>query len=146
MRDRFRFLSTPAGAAVTGIASGFVMVLAAFLPWFASNLAATTPLSESGWNATAIAKGALALGAIWLILSALVLADQFDAVRLDPRTTEAMGWLVVLCALLAGALVAFRLIRPPEPADLLTRDYGLLVAIIAAVVGIVAGVAQAARR
>lgn len=134
------------GAAVTGIVSGLVMVLAAFLPWFASNLAATTPLSESGWNATAVAKGAVGLGVIWVILSGLVLADQFDAVRLDPRTAEALGWLVVLCALLAAGLVAFRLFRPPEPADLLTRDYGLLVALIAAAVGMVAGFAQAARR
>ena len=134
------------GAAVTGVVSGIVMVVAAFLPWFASNLAATTPLSENGWNATAVAKGAVGLGVIWIVLSGLVLADQFDAVRLDPRTAEALGWLVVLCALLAAGLVAFRLFRPPEPADLLTRDYGLLVALIAAAAGMVAGFAQAARR
>lgn len=147
MRRRSRLLPSPAGAAAVGAASGVLMLAAVFLPWYAANLG--PPASSgtaSGWEATAVAKGALALGVIWMLASALLLADHFDAYRVDARTAEAIGWLVAGCALLAGALVAYRLFRPPDPADFLSRDIGLFVGLVAAAIGVAAGLAQASRR
>jgi hypothetical protein len=43
-------------------------------------------------------------------------------------------------------LVAYRLLRPPEPADFLSRDIGLFLGLAAAAVGVAAGLAQASRR
>jgi hypothetical protein len=147
MRRRSRLLAIPAGPAVAGIASAALMLAAVFLPWYAANLG--PPASSgtaSGWDATAIAKGVLGLGVIWLLLSALLLADHLDAYRIDPRTAETLGWLIAGCALLAGVLVAYRLLRPPEPADFLSRDIGLFLGLAAAAVGVAAGLAQASRR
>ena len=147
MRRRAKLLATPAGPAIGGIASAALMIVAVFLPWFASNLGEpTSPGSVSGWSSTAIAKGVLGLAVLWMLASALLLADEFDMYRVDARTAEALGWFVTGCAVLAGALVLFRLLRPPEPADFLSRDFGLFVGIVAAVGGIMAGFAQSTRR
>ncbi len=146
MRRRFRPLATP-GPAVAGIVSGLLLAVAVFLPWYAANLGEpASPESASGWTATAVAKGALVLGILWALASALLLADYFDAYRIDSRTAEALGWLVAGSALMAGGLVAFRLLKPPEPADFLTRDFGLFVSLAAAALGVAAGFAQATRR
>jgi hypothetical protein len=147
MRRRSRLLAIPAGPAIAGIASAALMLASVFLPWYAANLG--PPASSgtaSGWDATAIAKGVLGLGVIWLLMSALLLADHVDVYRVDARTAEALGWLIAGCALLAGALVAYRLFRPPEPADFLSRDIGLFLALAAAAAGVSAGLAQASRR
>ena len=147
MRRRSRLLAIPAGPAVAGLVSGALILISVFLPWYAANLG--PPASSgtaSGWDATAIAKGVLGLGVIWLLMSGLLLADHLDAYRVDSRTAEALGWLIAGCALLAGALVAYRLLRPPEPADFLSRDFGLFLALVAAAIGVSAGLAQASRR
>ena len=147
MRRRSPLLSFPAGPAAVGVASGALMLLAVFLPWYAANLG--PPASSgtaSGWDATAVAKGALVLGIIWMLASGLLLADHLDTYRVDPRTAEALGWLVAGCAMLAGALVSYRLFRPPDPADFLSRDFGLFVGLVAAAIGVTAGLAQASRR
>jgi hypothetical protein len=143
MRRRAKLLATPAGPALGGIASGVLMIVAVFLPWFASNLGAPTSSgSVSGWSSTSVAKGVLVLAVLWMLASGLLLADEFDVFRVDSRTAEALGWFVTGCAFLAGALVMFRLLRPPEPADFLTRDFGLFIAIVAAVGGIMSGIAR----
>ena len=147
MEQRDRLLNTAAGPALIGVISGMILVVAVFLPWYATNLGEpATPGTANGWEATAVAKGAFGLAVLWVLASALILADHSDMYRIDSRTAEALGWLVAGCALLAGGLVAFRLFQPPEPADFLTRDFGLFVAIAAAAVGVAAGFAQAARR
>jgi hypothetical protein len=147
MQHRFRPLANPAGPALFGVVSGLMLVISVFLPWYAANLGEpASPLSTSGWSATAVAKGALILGVVWMLASALRLADHFDVYRIDSRTAEALGWLVVGAALVAGCLVAFRLVQPPEPADFLTRDIGLFVSLLAAGLGVTAGFAQASHR
>lgn len=147
MQRRFRPLATPAGPAVAGIASGVVLAIAVFLPWYAANLGEPASAeSASGWSATAVAKGVLVLAILWTLASALLLADYLDAHRLDSRTAEALGWLVAGTALIAGGLVTYRLLQPPEPADFLTRDFGLFISLAAAAVGVAAGVAHASRR
>lgn len=140
-------MTAPAGPAVVAAASGVLMAVSVFLPWFATNLGEPTSVgTASGWASTAVAKGVLGLAIIWILAAGLLLADRFDAYRIDRRTAEALGWLIAGCAMFAGALVAFRLLRPPEPADLLSRDFGLFIALAAAAIGTAAGFAQAARR
>ena len=147
MRRRFQPLTTPAGPAVAGIVSGVLLAVAVFLPWYAANLGEPTSAeSASGWTATAVAKGALVLAILWTLASVLLLADYLDAHRIDSRTAEALGWLVTGSALVAGGLVAYRLFQPPEPADFLTRDFGLFISLAAAAMGVAAGVAQASQR
>jgi hypothetical protein len=147
MRHRFRPLTNPAGPAVVGIVSGLLLAVAVFLPWYSTNLGApASPESASGWAGTAIAKGVLVLGIVWALASALLLADHLDAYRIDSRTAEALGWLVAGTALVAAGLVVFRLFQPPEPADFLTRDFGLFLSLVAAALGVAAGFAQAAQR
>ena len=147
MQRRFHPLTSPGGPAVVGIASGLLLAVAVFLPWYSTNLGApASPGSASGWAWTAVAKGALILGIVWALASALLLADHLDRYRIDSRTAEALGWLVTGAALLAAGLVAFRLFKPPEPADFLTRDFGLFLSLVAAALGVAAGFAQSARR
>ena len=147
MQRRFRPLASPAGPAVIGIVSGLLLAVAVFLPWYAANLGEPASAeSASGWTATAVAKGALILGILWALASVVLLADHLDAYRIDSRTAEALGWFVAGAALVAAGLVAFRLFRPPEPADFLTRDFGLFISIVAAALGVAAGFAQAAQR
>ena len=110
MQRRFQPLTSPGGPAVVGIASGLLLAVAVFLPWYSTNLGApASPGSASGWAWTAVAKGVLILGVVWALASALLLADHLDRYRIDSRTAEALGWLVTGAALLAAGLVAFRL-------------------------------------
>lgn len=147
MHRRRSPLATPLGPAAIGLGSGILLLVAVFLPWYAVNLGPATEIgSASGWEWTAVAKGALGLAVIWTLASALLLADRLDYYRVDERTAEALGWLVAGCATLACGLVLFRLFRPPQTADFLTRDFGLFVSLVAAAIGVVAGVAQASRR
>ena len=147
MQHRFRPLASTMGPAVIGVVSGLLLAVAVFLPWYSTNLGApASPQSASGWAWTAVAKGVLVLGLVWALASALLLADHLDTYRIDSRTAEALGWLVAGAALLAAGLVVFRLFQPPEPADFLTRDFGLFVSLVAAALGVAAGFAQAARR
>ncbi len=147
MQRPFRPLTSPAGPAIIGIVSGLLLAVAVFLPWYAANLGeVASPQSASGWTATTVARGALILGILWALASVVLLADYLDAYRVDSRTAEALGWFVTATALVAGGLVAFRLVQPPEPADFLTRDFGLFISLVAAALGVAAGFAQTAQR
>lgn len=119
-----------------------------FMPWYRTNLGAPTSAGQaSGWDASTAGKAVVALAAIWLIATVLSIADDFGSVRMDVRTVEGLGWLVALCGLLCTALVGLRLARPPGPEpDFLSRDYGLIVAFAACVIGVGAGVTMASRR
>lgn len=144
---RFRPLASAPGPAVLGLISGVCLVVSVFLPWYTANLTdPASPVSRSGWDTTSVAKGVVALGVIVALASALLLADYYDKYRIDSRTMESLGWLVAGGSLVAAGLVAFRLFKPPEPADFLTRDFGLFTALVAAAVGLAAGIAQATQR
>jgi hypothetical protein len=140
--------SNPASSSLVAAGAGVLLVVAVFLPWYRTNLGpVTVSRSASGWEWTSFARGALALGVVWTLCAAVVLADRLDLYRIDPRTAEGLGWLVVICALGAGGLTAFRLFRPPpEQAEFLTRDVGLFVCLGATIVGAGAGVAMATYR
>ena len=62
----------------------------------------------------------------------------------------ALKWLLVIAGIglfgSAGALVAYRMLVLPEPAEFLSRQFGLWVGLAAAAAGIVAGIGQLATR
>lgn len=144
-RPRRRSLPIPA---LIGAAGGILLLAAVFLPWYRTNLGAPTSAgTASGWEATGIGKAVVALAAIWLFAALLAVADDLGSVRVDAKTIEGLGYLVALCATLATGLVALRFARPPGPnPDFLSRDYGLVAAVAACAIGIVAGAIMAARR
>lgn len=118
------------------------------MPWYQTNLGTPATVGQaSGWAATSVGKALVALCVIWLLAAGLALVDEFGSVRVDVRTIEGLGYLVVVCALLAAALVAYRTARPPGAfPDFLSRDYGLLVSAAGCLLGIGAGTVLAARR
>lgn len=137
----------PIPALIGTIGAGLLLV-AAFLPWYRTNLGSpTSPGTASGWEATGIGKAVVAIGVIWLVAAGLAIADELGSVRVDAATVEGLGYLVALCALVAAGLVALRFARPPGAnPDFLSRDYGLVVAAAACAIGLAAGVTMASRR
>lgn len=134
--------------ALVAASAGLIALLSVFLPWYRTNLGEPATVGHaSGWEATGIGKAVVALAVIWVIAALFAASDDFGTIRLDVRTIEGLGYLVALCAVLAGVLVAYRIARPPGPApDFLSRDFGLVVAGLACIAGVVAGAAMAARR
>ncbi len=118
-------------------------IVAVFLPWYRPNLGGPLELdAATGWNATSIGKATAGIAVLWLGAAALSLVEQVSPGRLDRATLHLMGWLVTICALICTALATYRLLRPPPPADFLTRDYGLFITIAACVAGVGAGLAM----
>jgi hypothetical protein len=54
---------------------------------------------------------------------------------------RAFAWTCLVLTLVATTLVAWRLVRPPGPAEFLARDVGLFIAQAAAIVALVASIA-----
>lgn len=128
---------------ILAVVSAATLLVAVFLPWFRTNLGAPSePGSMSGWDASSVGRGALVVAVLWLMAAALALLEQVSPGRIDRATANLLGWLVILCAFVCTALVALRLLRPPYPAEFLSRDYGLFIAITAAVIGLGAGLAM----
>src|SRR5680860_940924 len=74
------------GAPAAGVIAGLALVLAVFMPWYATNVGPPfAPTSASGWDATAFARIALAMG--------LLIAGAAAAAVLDERR------LITLCLL-----------------------------------------------
>ncbi len=118
-------------------------ILAVFLPWYRPNLGGPLELDPAtGWSATSVGKAALFVAVIWLLAAGLSLMEQVSPGRLDRVTLNLMGWLVTVCALICTTLTTYRFLRPPPPADFLTRDFGLFLAIAASVAGVGAGLAM----
>lgn len=135
------------GAPAAGVLSGLLIVLAVFLPWYATNLgppfAAT---SASGWESTAFAKVALLMGIVVVAAAAAALLDERRIVTLDPRHLDILAWVVVGSAAIALLAVGYRLLFMPDPAEFLSRQIGLYLATAAAVGGILSGLGQVATR
>lgn len=137
-RARVRGL-TPVLAALGGVG----LVVGPFLPWYATDIGPPfEPEATSGWDATTLARAVVALGAI-IALTALVLAlDARGVVPLDAELARAAQWLLVASAAAAAALVAWRVVRLPEPSEFLAREIGLYVTAGAALLALVAAVAE----
>jgi hypothetical protein len=140
-------LTTPEAPPVLGVLAGAGMVVAVFLPWYAANIGATfSAESNSGWEATGIAKPVLVLGLTVALASLLLAADVRGVLPLDAGLATVLGVVVLVGSLAAGLLVGYRMLVLPEPAEFLSRQIGLWAGLAAAVVGIVAGIGQLATR
>lgn len=130
-----------------GVFAGLLLVLAVFLPWYATNLgppfAAT---SASGWDSTAFAKIALAMGVVLAVSAAAVVLDERRVVTLDGRTLDLLAWVVVGASAVALLAVGYRLLVMPDPAEFLSRQIGIFLAVAASVGGILSGLGQVALR
>lgn len=135
------------GAPYVGLLSGILVVVAAFLPWYATNLGPPfSPESVAGWEATNIAKASVAMGAVVAVASALAALEARGGVRLDSPVGDAIAWVVIGASALAAVLVGYRLLVMPEPAEFLSRQIGVYLAAAGAVGGILSGLALAATR
>lgn len=125
---------------VIAVAAGILLV-SVFLPWYTADVAPPlSPESSSGWDSTVLGRAAFAAAAVMLIAAVLVILDLRDIVPLDREVVRALAWLCVVLAAGATALVAWRLIRPPGPAEFLARDVGIYIAMGAAVVALIASI------
>lgn len=140
-------LRSPAAGPALGVLAGVGLVVAVFLPWYA--LTVGEPFSQesaSGWNATSVAKMVLGLGIVVTLASLLLAADARGVLPLDAGVAAALGALLLAGSVVAGALVAYRLLVLPEPADFLQRQIGLWTGTAAAAAGSIAGLSQLAAR
>lgn len=139
--------TSPAAPPVLGVLAGIGLVVSVFLPWYAANIGATfSSGSNSGWDATGIAKPVLILGLMVAVSSLLLAADVRGVLPLDSGVAGALGMVLLAGSVAAGALVAYRMIVLPEPAEFLSRQIGLWTGLAAAIAGTIAGVAQLATR
>ena len=105
-----------------------------FLPWFATDIGPPfAASSSSGWEATGIARIVLVLGVLVFAANAALVLDALERIALEDRTALVLAWAATVLACVAVLLVAYRLVVLPEPAEFLSRDIGLYVAVVAAV-------------
>ena len=136
-----------AAPAFVGVLAGAVLVIAVFMPWYATNLGPPfSATSASGWEATTLARLALAAGLVVTVASAALVLDERGAVRLGHRHGDALARVVVAAGVVAALLVGFRLIVLPDPAEFLSRQIGLYLAFGAAIGAVLGGLAQVATR
>jgi len=135
------------GAPYAGMLSGVGVVITAFLPWYTTNLGAPfSPASASGWDSTSLAKAAVPLGVVVAVAATAMLLDVRGALRLDARSRDALAWVVIAASAIAAVLIGYRLLVMPEPAEFLSRQVGLYLAMAAAVAGVLSGLGLAAAR
>jgi hypothetical protein len=134
-------------AAYAGVVAGTVVVIGVFLPWYTTNLGAPfSPASVSGWDSTNFARAAVIAAAVATIAAAALALEERGSLELEPQTGEALAWTVIGGFALALVVVGYRLLVLPEPADLLSRQIGIYLATVAAVVGVVSGLGLLATR
>lgn len=135
------------GAPYVGLLSGVLIVVAAFLPWYATNLGPPfSPESVAGWEASNLAKASVALGALLAVASAVAALEARGGLRLDATAGDAVAWVVIGASVIAAVLVGYRLLVLPEPAQFLSRQIGVYLAAAGAVGGILSGLALLATR
>ena len=121
--------------------SSLILAISVFLPWYTADVAPPfTPEATSGWDATLLARIAFAAAVIALISSALIWLDVRGFLPIDADIVRALTWACLVLGIVATALVAWRLVRPPGPAEFLARDIGLFIAQAAAIVALVASI------
>ena len=119
-----------------------VLAISVFLPWYTADVAPPfSPESSSGWDSSVLARGAFGMGVLLLMAAVLILLDVRGTLPLDADVVRALSWICMVLALAATALVAWRLVRPPGPAEFLARDVGLYIAQAAAIVALVGSIA-----
>jgi hypothetical protein len=133
--------------AYVGVLSGLLLVVSVFLPWYATNLGPPfAAVSASGWDATIVARLALAAGAVVLVASIALALEERGALPLSVATGDALARGVVAAGVLAVLLIGVRFVWMPDPAEFLSRQIGLYLAGAAAIGATLAGLAQVATR
>jgi hypothetical protein len=133
--------------AYVGVLAGVLLVVSVFLPWYATNLGPPfSAVSASGWDATIVARLALAAGALVLVASAALAMEERGALRLSIQQGDALARGVVAVGALATLLIGVRFVWMPDPAEFLSRQIGLYLAGAAAIGATLAGLAQVATR
>ena len=126
--------------AIIAVAS-LILAISVFLPWYTADVAPPfAPEASSGWDASMLARVAFAMAVIVLIAATLAWLDVRGFLPLDADIVRAFAWTCLVLSLAAAALVAWRLVRPPGPAEFLARDVGLFIAQAAAIVALVASI------
>lgn len=135
------------GAPYIGMLSGILIVVAAFLPWYATNLGPPFAAeSVAGWEATNMAKASVFMGALVAVASAVAALEARGGVRLDSSLGDAVAWIVIGASVVAAVLVGYRLVVLPDPAEFLSRQIGVYLAAAGAIGGILSGLALIATR
>jgi hypothetical protein len=127
---------------VVGTVSGLLLAVSVFAPWYRPELGEVfTPETASGWDATVVARIVLVLAlALTASCGALVLADR-GSIRLSLDASDLAVWVALGSAILAAVLVLFRMLVVPEPSELLSRDWGLFLALAASAGGLISAIA-----
>ncbi len=136
-----------AGPAFVGALCGIAIVVGVLLPWYATNLGPPfSATSASGWASTTIARVALALGVVLAAAAVATVLDERGAIVLSERQADALAWTMVVASALAAGLVGYRFLMMPEPAEFLSRQFGLYLAVVAAIGGLLSGLGTVATR
>ncbi|WP_217923275.1 hypothetical protein [Miltoncostaea oceani] len=138
---------TSAGPAFVGLVCGLAVVVGVLLPWYATNLGPPfSATSASGWDATTVARVTLVLGVVLAGAAAATLLDDRGVIALSERQADALAWTMVVAAAVAAGLVGYRFLVMPEPAEFLSRQFGLYLAAVAAIGGVLSGLGAVATR
>jgi hypothetical protein len=132
-------------AVVVALAGGAGLAAAALMPWYAVNIGPPFSASTvSGWDATVFARIAMILGVVIAMAAAARLLGDRGILRLERPVRLGLAWVVMAGAVVALAMVAFRLIILPDPADLLSRQIGLYAAAAAGMLAVLGGIGMLA--
>jgi hypothetical protein len=127
--------------------SGVLIVVAAFLPWYATNLGPPfSAESVAGWEASDLAKASVIMGALVAVASAAAALEARGGLRLGASVGDAIAWVVIGASVIAAVLVGYRLVVLPDPAQFLSRQIGIYLAAAGAIGGILSGLALIATR
>ena len=123
-----------------GVAAGALMIAAALLPWYGTNLGSPfTPETTSGWSAGPAGKAVLGLGIAATLVALALLADHLGAVWLEHGVRRALAYGLLGLSAVAGALAFYRLLVLPRPSGFFSRELGLYLALAAGAAGAVVG-------
>lgn len=135
------------GASAVGVLAGLALCIAVFLPWYATNLGPPfSATSATGWDATNMARIAFVMGLLVTAAAAAAMLDERGMLQLDERHLDALAWVLVGASAIALVAVGYRLLVLPDPAEFLSRQIGLYIAMAAAVAGVLSGLGQVATR
>jgi hypothetical protein len=128
---------------LAAVIASVLVCVTAMLPWYEPDLAEPlAPNSVSGWDATLAARIAVA-GAVLCGLAALAVAlDARDLIALEPGGITLLSMVAVAGSAVACAAIGFRAIRPPDPVEVLSRELGLYLAVLAALAALGASLIQ----
>ncbi|MFN8110435.1 MAG: hypothetical protein U0Y82_11420 [Thermoleophilia bacterium] len=129
--------------AATAAVAAAVVCITVFMPWYTPDLAQPlAPDAVSGWDATAAARIAFA-GAVLCLLCGLAIAmDARRMVALDDGGIALLSIMAVVGAVVGVVAVGYRTAVVPEPSAELSRQLGLYLAAIFALVALGAALVQ----